>query len=270
MNRDDTWTTHTHLCDQDENRIRSGTRVWILPGTVGIYGSRHAQTREGTVLLLNPATTGPRDEGEWSAVEHRTLLDAVKPGEPFRQLGVYASMRRDCREQLDHIRKRVNPGTACMAARGRTEFVDVLLVSNTAALKQVSYSLQFTTISEATITALMGKSRKAALHASRVALTEPRDFTGAPRDLHGLGLINWHTANTANKVAILHQMLNGLDDDLANMAFTEMWVVSQQTGALGDGGPPLLPIGRRLAGAGCCPAIMGATGGHIQNATFLA
>ena len=28
-------------------------------------------------------------------------------------------------------------------------------------------------------------------------------------------------------------MLNGHDYDLANMAFTEMWVVSQQTGALG-------------------------------------
>ena len=42
-------------------------------------------------------------EGKWSAVEHRTLLDAVKPGEPFRQLGVYANMRGDCRKQLDHI-----------------------------------------------------------------------------------------------------------------------------------------------------------------------
>ena len=80
---------------------------------------------------------------------------------------------------------------------------------------------------------VMGKSRKVALHASHVASTEPRDLTGAPKDLHGLGLINWHTANTANKVAIFHQMLNGLDDDLANMAFTEMWVVSQRTGALG-------------------------------------
>ena len=106
-------------------------------------------------------------------------------------------------------------------------------MSNTAVLKQVGYGLQFTTISEAAITALMGKSRKVALHASHVASTKPRDLTGAPRDLHGLGLINWHTANTANKVAIFHQMLNGLDDDLANMAFTEMWMVSQRTGALG-------------------------------------
>ena len=77
-----------------------------------------------------------------------------------------------------------------MAARGRTEFADVLLVSNTAVLKQVGYGLQFTTISEAAITALMGKSRTVALHASHVASTEPRDLTGAPRDPHGLGLIN--------------------------------------------------------------------------------
>ena len=47
------------------------------------------------------------------------------------------------------------------------------LVSNTAVLKQAGYSLQFTTISEAGITDLMGKSRKVALHATRVVTTEP-------------------------------------------------------------------------------------------------
>ena len=35
VNRDDTWTTRTHMCDQDGNEIRSGTRVWILPGPSG-------------------------------------------------------------------------------------------------------------------------------------------------------------------------------------------------------------------------------------------
>ena len=89
-----------------------------------------------------------------------------------------------------------------MVTRGKTEFADVLLASNTAVLKQAGYGLQFTTISEAGITDLMGKSRKVALHAAHVASAEPRDLTGAPRDLHGLGLINWHTPNTANKVAI--------------------------------------------------------------------
>ena len=117
-------------------------------------------------------------------------------------------MRGDCRKQLGNIRKRVNPGIARMAARGNAEFADVFLVSNAVVLKQAGYGLQFTTISEAGITDLMGKSRKVALHAAHVASTEPRDTTGAPRDLHGLGLINWHTANTANKVAILHQMLS--------------------------------------------------------------
>ena len=48
-----------------------------------------------------------------------------------------------------------------------------------------------------------------ALHAVHVASTEPRDLTGAPRDLRGLGITNWHTTNTANKVTIPHQMLNG-------------------------------------------------------------
>ena len=135
MNHGDTWTTHTHLCDQDGNDVSSGTRVWILPGAVGIGGSRHARPREGAVLILSPDTAGPTDEGEWFAVEHRALLDVVKLGEPFRQLGVYTNMRGDCRKQLDHIRKRANPGIACMVARGRTEFADVLLVFNTAVLK---------------------------------------------------------------------------------------------------------------------------------------
>ena len=44
-----------------------------------------------------------------------------------------------------------------MAARGSTEFADVLLVSNTAVPKQAAYGLQFTTIPEAGITDLMGK-----------------------------------------------------------------------------------------------------------------
>ena len=91
-----------------------------------------------------------------------------------------------------------------MAARRRTELADVLVVSNTRVLRQVGYALQFATTSEAAITALMGKSQRVALHASHVASTEPGDLTGAPRDLHGLGLINWYTVNTANKVTIVH------------------------------------------------------------------
>ena len=79
----------------------------------------------------------------------------------------------------------------------------------------------------------MEKSRTVALHAAHVALAEPQGLTGAPRDLRGLGLTNWHTANTANKVIILHQMLNGRDKDLAETAQNELWEVSQQTGAMG-------------------------------------
>ena len=99
--------------------------------------------------------------------------------------------------------------------------------------KQAGYGQQFTGILEAGITSLMGKPRKVALHASHVASTEPRGLTGAPRDLHGLGLVNWYTANTANKTIILHHLLNGAEtEDLFRMAITELWEVSQQTGAL--------------------------------------
>ena len=42
---------------------------------------------------MSPAAAGPTDVGEWPAVEHRTLLGAVKPGGPFRQLGVYANVQ---------------------------------------------------------------------------------------------------------------------------------------------------------------------------------
>ena len=173
-----------------------------MPGARERDHSRLSRTREGTLVNIRPGDAEPTDQGEWSAEECRTLLDAVGPGEPFRQLGVYANMRGDCRKQLDHVKKRVDPGFACMATRGRAEFADVLLVSNAAVMKQASYGLQFTTITVAGITELMGKSRKVTLHAAHVTSTEPRALTGAPRDLHGLGLVNWHTANTANKIII--------------------------------------------------------------------
>ena len=232
--RDDTWTTHMSLRDWDGHESMTGTRIWILPGVVGLNGSRNTQTREDAVIKVCPANAGPTDEGEWSTVEHRTLLGAVKPGDPFRKLGVRANMQGDGRKQLDHVRKRVDPGIACMTTRWETKFSDVLLVSNIAVLKQAGYGIQFTTISKAGIINLMGKTRKVALRAARVPLAGPCDFTEVSRDLHGLGLINCHTANTANKIAILHQMLNGPDADLVNMPYTEMWVVSQQTGALGS------------------------------------
>ena len=79
----------------------------------------------------------------------------------------------------------------------------------------------------------MGKPKKVALHAAHVASTDPRDLTGVPRDLHGLGLIiiNWHTVITANKATILHQMLNEEQGcDTRGMAFKELWAVSEQTG----------------------------------------
>ena len=89
----------------------------------------------------------------------------------------------------------------------------------------------------------MGNSRTVALHAAHVVSTEPLGLTGAPRHLHGMGLTNWHTANTANKVIILHQMLSGQDRDLAEMTQNELWEVSQQTGAMGA-----------MTTSPCCPS----------------
>ena len=140
-------------------------------------------------------------------------------------------MQGDCRKQLDHIKQRVEPGLVCLAGRGSAHCVNVLLVANAAILKQTGYGLQFTTISEAGIMSLMRESRNVALHAAHVASTEPRDLTGAPRDLHGLGLTNWHTINMINQLTMLNHMLNDEGrGDLHCMTLTEMREVSQQTG----------------------------------------
>ena len=129
-------TEHTLFC-------KAGTQVWIMPGACTQDEPRRARTRERGILTIGSTNAGRTDEREWPAEEYRVLLDAVKPGESFRQLGVCANMRGDCRKQLDHVKKRVDPGIACMVTRGRAEFADVLLVSNAAVLKQAGYGLQF-------------------------------------------------------------------------------------------------------------------------------
>ena len=44
-------------------------------------------------------------------------------------------MRGDYSKQLDHIKKRVEPGITCLAARGSAKFAGVLMVANAAILK---------------------------------------------------------------------------------------------------------------------------------------
>ena len=83
----------------------------------------------------------------------------------------------DFRKQLGHVKERIDPGIARIATRGSVEFADALLVSNAAVLKQAGCGLQFTTVSEAGVTDLIGKSRKVALHGAHAASTEPRDLT---------------------------------------------------------------------------------------------
>ena len=102
-----------------EEEVKAGTQIWIMPVACAQDEPRHARTREGAILtigLTNAERSIQRtDEGKWPAEEHMTLLDAVKPGESFRQPGVYANMRGDYRKQLCHVKKRVDPGIACMA-----------------------------------------------------------------------------------------------------------------------------------------------------------
>ena len=88
--------------------ITTGTQVWIIPGACSKDDTRPVRAPEGVVLTVGPANAERIDDFEWSAEEHRTLLGAVKPGEPFRQLGVNANMRDDCRKQLDHIKYQKN------------------------------------------------------------------------------------------------------------------------------------------------------------------
>ena len=92
----------------------------------------------------------------------------------------------------------MEPGLTCLATRGSAQYVDLFLTTNAAIPEQAGHGMQFTTISEAGIMSLMRKSRKVAHHAAKIASTEPRDLIGVPRNLHGLGLTNWHTANMTN------------------------------------------------------------------------
>ena len=90
--------------DEDGELATAGTTVELLEGAWDRMRCRPAVTRGGSVVVVCDGNARPTDSGEWSAKECRTPLDAVKPGEPFRQLGVYANMRGDCRQQLNHIK----------------------------------------------------------------------------------------------------------------------------------------------------------------------
>ena len=68
-------------------------------------------------MAVDPEDAEPIKKDEWSAGEHRTLIGAVKPGDPSRKLEVYATMRGNCRKQLNHVKKRVDPGIARIATR---------------------------------------------------------------------------------------------------------------------------------------------------------
>ena len=166
--------TTVDLTGEGGVRMLADTKVELLEGDEDTQRSHLAVSEAGSIVAAPPENIQPSDDGEWSANECRTLLDAVKLGEPFRLLGVYANMWGYCRKQLDHIKQRVEPGIACLAARGSAQYVDVLLVANAAILKQATYGLQFTTISEAMIMSLMGKSRRVVFHATHVASAEPR------------------------------------------------------------------------------------------------
>ena len=122
-------------------RVVAGTRVRLLAGAEDRSEPRLVITHSGLTIPPHSDSAQPTDGGGWLAKEHRTLLDAVRPGGGggSRQLGVYANMQGDCRKQLGHIKKRVKSGISCLAARGSAKFAEVLLVTNAAILKQAGY-----------------------------------------------------------------------------------------------------------------------------------
>ena len=146
VDRDDTWKTTEDLTGEDGTEVSTCTRICFLTGAEYRSGRRLAISRIWLILFIHLVSANPTDDGEWSAREHRTLLDAVRPGEHFHQLGVYADIRGDCRKQLGHIKKRVEYGMACLIARGSAKFAEALLVANATALKQTECGLQFTAI----------------------------------------------------------------------------------------------------------------------------
>ena len=80
------------LTAEDGTRVIAGIRVCLMAGAGNRSGCRLAVTRSGLTVSLHLDSAEPADDGEWSAKEHITLLGAMRPGDPFRQLGVYASM----------------------------------------------------------------------------------------------------------------------------------------------------------------------------------
>ena len=95
-----TWAAQEDLAGEDGTTIPDGTRVCIMAGAEDRTGHRRATTRERVFVAISRENARPTDQEEWSAVEYRILLDAVRPGEPFQQLGVCANMRGHCTIQI--------------------------------------------------------------------------------------------------------------------------------------------------------------------------
>jgi hypothetical protein len=53
----------------------------------------------------------------------------------------------------------------------------------------------------------MAATRTAVLHKAKVATTEPRNLTGAPEFIHGIGIRNWEVANITNKIETLLKII---------------------------------------------------------------
>ena len=81
------------LISEDGMRMPAGTKAGILEGVEDEPGCRLSISGTGSIVAVWPESVQSSNDGEWSAKECLTLLDAVRPGDPFRQLGVYANMR---------------------------------------------------------------------------------------------------------------------------------------------------------------------------------
>ena len=72
------------LAGEDGVRMPAGAKLELLEGAEDRLRYHLTISGTGTIVGVCPESIQPSDDGEWSAKECRTLLDAVKPGEPFR------------------------------------------------------------------------------------------------------------------------------------------------------------------------------------------
>ena len=187
-------------------QLQRGIQIWVLKAG---QGSEKITIRlpDNSVWEMNAHTQlDYTSDSLWQVFPKEEPLEHVDPTKPIRQLGVYFSATGNCNHQLEHIKDKLAEELATLSSRQAT-FAEAELVAHMALETQVLYGLRFTTISEAKIAKAMATTRTAVLHKAKVATTEPRNLTGAPEFIHGLGIRNWEVANITNKIETLLKII---------------------------------------------------------------